>query len=151
MTTKPTMTAKARRTAKNNSEALAREARAQRSTMGNKIWLTIHQRKFGYDVEYARPPARPPTRTHTSFKCHNRSYTTWLAFQLCKPSVWVRLDWQPSKSDIRWQLSHDRLAGSGERPVVLRLHISWYNMPHLPIQHKNETTPGKAVSWLTVV
>ena len=22
-------------------------------------------------------------------------------------------------------------------------------MSHLPIQHKNETTPGKAVSWLT--
>ena len=24
-------------------------------------------------------------------------------------------------------------------------------MSHLPIQHKKETTPGKAVSWLTVV
>ena len=41
--------------------ALAREARAQRSTMGKKIWETIQPRKFGYDVAYARPPARPYT------------------------------------------------------------------------------------------
>ena len=45
-----------------NSGALAREAR-QRSTMGNKIWQTIHLIKFGYDVAYARPPARPPIHT----------------------------------------------------------------------------------------
>ena len=62
--------------------------------------------------------------------CHNRSYTTWLVFQLCKPSVWVRLDWQLSQSGIRWQLLPDHLAGSDERPVVLPLHISWYNMSH---------------------
>ena len=30
-------------------------ARTQRSTMGKKIWYTIHPRKFGYDVEYAHP------------------------------------------------------------------------------------------------
>ena len=46
------------------SGALARAKRAQQSTMGNKIGLTINPRKFGYDV----PPARPPTRTHTSCK-----------------------------------------------------------------------------------
>ena len=28
------------------------------------------------------------------------------------------------------------LAGSDEKPVVLPLHISWYNMSHLRIQHK---------------
>ena len=38
---------------KGNSGAPAREAR-QRSTMGKKIWQTIHLRKFGYDVAYAR-------------------------------------------------------------------------------------------------
>ena len=38
-------------------------ARAKRSTMGNNIWLTIHLRKFGYDVAYARPPAHPPVHT----------------------------------------------------------------------------------------
>ena len=31
--------------------------------------------------------------------------------------------------------------GLDERPVVLSKHISWYNMSHLSIQHKNETTP----------
>ena len=31
--------------------------------MGNKIWQTIHPRKFGYDVAYARPLV-----THTSCK-----------------------------------------------------------------------------------
>ena len=72
----------------------------------------------------------------------NRSCTTRPAFQLRKPPVWVQLDWQLSKSDIRLQLSHDHLAGSDERPLALPLHISWYNMSHLPIQHKNETTPG---------
>ena len=30
-------------------------ARAQRSTMGKKIWWTIHPRKFGCDVAYVRP------------------------------------------------------------------------------------------------
>ena len=62
-----------------------------------------------------------------------------LACQLCYPSVWAWLDWQLSKSDIHWQLSHDHLAGSNERPVLLPIHISWYNMSHLPIQHKSET------------
>ena len=32
--------------------------------MGKKIWETIHPRKFGYDVAYARPP----TRTRSSCK-----------------------------------------------------------------------------------
>ena len=36
-----------------NSGALAREA-CQRSTMGKKIWETIHPRKFGDDVAYER-------------------------------------------------------------------------------------------------
>ena len=31
------------------------------------------------------------------------------------------------------------------------LHISWYSMSHLPIQHKNEATPGWAVSRRPVV
>ena len=36
-----------------NSGALAREA-CQRSTMGKKIWETIHPRKFRDDVAYER-------------------------------------------------------------------------------------------------
>ena len=45
----------------NYSAALARVKRAQRCTMGNKIWSAMHPRKFGYDVAYARPPTHPYT------------------------------------------------------------------------------------------
>ena len=41
-----------------DSGVLAREAR-QRSTMGKKIWSTIHPGKFGYDVAYERPSVHP--------------------------------------------------------------------------------------------
>ena len=77
---------------------------------------------------------RPPTRKHTSCKpMSNGKVDLAQASQLCKLSLWVWLDWQLSKSDIRWQLSHEHLAGSDERPVYWLLHISWYNMSHLPI------------------
>ena len=61
----------------------AREARAERSTMGKKIWLTIHLRKFGYDVAYARPP----TRTHAS--CKPMSNVTKDLTQLDSPLSYV--------------------------------------------------------------
>ena len=80
-----------------------------------KIWL------------WRSPP--PPTRTHTSCKLmSNVIIDLPQACQLCKPSICVWLDWQLSKSVIRWQLLHDHLGGSDERSVVLPLHISWYNM-----------------------
>ena len=44
----------------NNSGALTRPKHAQQSTMGNKIWKTIHPRKFGYDIAYT---AHPPVHT----------------------------------------------------------------------------------------
>ena len=40
----------------------------------------------------------------------------------------MKMNWQVTKSDIRWQILHDRLSGSDKRPVVLPLHVSWCNM-----------------------
>ena len=37
----------------------------------------------------------------------------------------MRMNWQLSKSDIRWLLSHDHLPSSDEKLVVLPVHISW--------------------------
>ena len=60
------------------------------------------------------------------------------------------MNWQLSKSDIRWQLSHDHLAGSDEKTGRFALDISWYNITHLPKYEWNETTlsQGRAVSSL---
>ena len=41
---------------------LLRAKRAHRSTMGRKMWLTTHPRKFGNHVTVHRPTARPPER-----------------------------------------------------------------------------------------
>ena len=59
---------------------------------------------------------------------HNRYYsnqcTTFLnLFQSSSLKFIVE-----SKSDTRWQLSHDHLAGSDEKPVVLPLDMGWYNV-----------------------
>ena len=57
--------------------------RAERSTMGKKMWWTIHLRKFGYDIAYARPPAR----THAS--CKPMSNVTKDLAQLDSPLSYV--------------------------------------------------------------
>ena len=41
---------------------LSRAKRAQRSTMGKKMWLTTHPRKFGNYVTVHRPTDRPTDR-----------------------------------------------------------------------------------------
>ena len=58
----------------------------------------------------------------------------------------MKMNWQLSNSDIRWQRSHNHLAGSDEIPVALPLHVSYVICR--TYQHKNETTlsPGSAVS-----
>ena len=60
----------------------------------------------------------------------------------------MKMNWQLSNSDIRWQISHNHLAASNEIPVVLPLHVS--SVICHTYQHKNETTlsPRSAVSSL---
>ena len=60
----------------------------------------------------------------------------------------MRMNWQPSKSDIPLQISHDNLAGSDEKLVVLPLHKA--DLIQHTYQNINETTlsQGRAVSSL---
>ena len=68
-----------------------------RSTMGDKIWLSRHPRKFGNHVT-VRPST--PQGNHWEMSFSNNCSSLQPAF-----------NWQLPKQGIRWPVSHDYIAG----------------------------------------
>ena len=123
-------------------------ALSRRSPIVKRNWKLMKARKFGYDLAYARPP----TRVHTTCKLMSK-VTLDLAqigtsLSVMQAILCMKMNWQLSNSDIRWQISHNHLAASEEMPIVLPLHVSSVICHNY--QHKNETTlsPQSAVSSL---
>ena len=119
-----------------------------RSARSGAPWVTKFGKLFIRENLLWRS-VRPPTRTHNS--CKPMSNVTIDLAQL-DTSLSVMLPIRISvirltAVKIRHPLTIITWSSRGLRWKTSRfaLHISWYSMSHLPIQHKIETTPGRAV------
>ena len=85
----------------------------QQNPIAKKIWFSIHARNFGSHVTL-RPTVRlsvcPSVRT-----TWKPMWDVLVSVGACKLilHVHVVINWQLSKQDIHWSVSHDRIAGSG--------------------------------------
>ena len=86
----------------NFSGALAREAR-QRSTMGKKIWETIHPRKFGYDVATPVHSLRGREGNQVSAR-PGEEYVINRAMHLCNPPF----SWREIAQEMAWLSSRSK-------------------------------------------